>query len=441
MQRSGAVARASRWRDKNLQLSALLIVAMIIGGGGVAYGLMNLAVMLMALLVLAMNREAVTRFWTNTSTALRLLVAATLLLPALQLVPMPETLWQALPGRELAVEARDVVGISGWFPLSLAPHRTMVALVGLIVPLTVLFVSWRCGASALRTARWVVIGVGVANFLLGIVQVMGQGRLGLLYPENPMPDVLFGFFANRNTAGLFLVACLCLLANEIFDRRRARSFWLCIGIAILLALGVVLTQSRSAIALTIIPILLAVFRAGGLRLIMRRKAAIAVFTMAILVAIGIGAQSSSRLDSVAARFNQTEDARFHIWQDAAFSAQRYWPVGAGMGTFDEVFQADESLEHIGVLRAGRAHNDYLEVAIEAGVLGLALVFAWLALIAVWSWQARLSPHRWSAWSGSAICLAIALQSILDFPLRNQAMLALAALALLLVMSGTREMQE
>ena len=129
------------------------------------------------------------------------------------------------------------------------------------------------------------------------------------------------------------------------------------------------------------------------------------------------------------RFGQTtEDARAYIWEDAAYSAQRYFPVGSGMGTFDEVFQLDESLENMTLRRAGRAHNDYLEVAIEAGLPGILLVICWLALVAWLSWQARQSRDRWIAWSGSAILLAVALQSITDYPLRNHSMLAVAAFA-------------
>ena len=103
-----------------------------------------------------------------------------------------------------------------------------------------------------------------------------------------------------------------------------------------------------------------------------------------------------------------------------------------MGTFDEVFQADESLENLTQRRAGRAHNDYLEVAIESGMACVILVAAWLAAWLFLTWRARLSSDRWIAWTGSAILLAIALQSIVDYPLRNQAMLSVAALAFLLL---------
>ena len=103
-----------------------------------------------------------------------------------------------------------------------------------------------------------------------------------------------------------------------------------------------------------------------------------------------------------------------------------------MGTFDDVFQVDESLENMTLRRAGRAHNDYIEVTIEAGLPGLLLVAGWLVLLFWLSWRARSSPERWIAWSGALILLAIALQSITDYPLRNLSLLTLASYALLLL---------
>jgi O-antigen ligase len=103
-----------------------------------------------------------------------------------------------------------------------------------------------------------------------------------------------------------------------------------------------------------------------------------------------------------------------------------------MGAFDEVFQVDESLESLTKRTAGRAHNDWLELAIEAGLAGLALAVLWMVLIGWLSWRVRHSSQRWAAWSGSTFLLAIALQSITDYPLRNQTILAFAGFALLLL---------
>ncbi len=63
---------------------------------------------------------------------------------------------------------------------------------------------------------------------------------------------------------------------------------------------------------------------------------------------------------------------------------------------------------------------------------MALAACWLVLIAWLSWRTRSAPLRWAAWSGSAFLLAIALQSITDYPLRSQTILAFAGFALLLL---------
>lgn len=99
-----------------------------------------------------------------------------------------------------------------------------------------------------------------------------------------------------------------------------------------------------------------------------------------------------------------------------------------MGTFDEVFQLDESLETLYPPRAGRAHNDYLEILIEAGVLGVLMLFSWAAYIAVQAFRLfgtrAISPAFYLTIAG---CFAA--QSMIDYPLRNQALLCIAALIL------------
>lgn len=407
-----------------------------------AYGLLNLAVQLLALAVLALHREHFFAFWRRAPLGLRALVAATITIPLAALIPLPPELWTQMPGRALAIEAIEAAGHTGWRALSLDPGRTLVAALGLIVPLTVLALGWSLPRRDLVWLGWLMIMLGFVNFALGVPQVLSNGEWGLIYPENPMPGVLFGSFANRNSTGLFLVACLALLSLLPSLRPLPWFAGLRAGGMAVLATGVVLTGSRSAIVLAAIALLL------GLLVWMhsRRWGAIRPRTLIVgavgLAAMGMAAMAilpGSRAELSFDRFAQGSDARVFIWEDAAFSARRHWPVGAGMGTFDEVFQADESLENLTERRAGRAHNDYLEVAVEAGLAGLLVIAGWLILIAGWSIAARAARDSGTAWAGSAVLLAIALQSLVDYPLRNQALLALAALALvLLVRFGTGE---
>ncbi|ALE15478.1 Lipid A core-O-antigen ligase [Altererythrobacter epoxidivorans] len=429
---SSVRSRHDRWQD--WQLAGLIVIAVLAGGGGVAYGFANLAVQLVAIVVLAFNTDAQREFWARAPQPIRLLVAASLALPLVQLLPLPPAIWQALPGRELAIEAYAAARVEGWHALSVAPHRTLVSLFGLLVPLAIIVVGYSADRDTLLKACLILAALGLASFILGAMQVLGG--LGPFYPENRMPGVLFGTFANRNTTGLFLVACLSVVCLVPYVRKRLTPLGT-VTLAVLLLLGIVLTQSRSAILLAAIPIGLALLRELGgqkeKRAIVAGMAGIALAGLATIAFLSASGAQGTRLDTIASRFAETDDARSDIWTDSLASAERFAPAGAGMGTFDEVFQVDESLEHMGFKRAGRAHNDFLELAIEAGVAGLLLAAAWILLVIWLSWRARVSDERWTAWTGSTVLSAIALQSVLDYPLRTEAMMAVAAFAISLLL--------
>lgn len=406
------------------------------------YGLANLVVQLSALAILAFHREAFVSFWKSSPIALRALTAVSLLLPALYLIPLPDSLWSGLPGRDLVATSLDLIDARGWRSLSVDPARTLVALSGLIVPLVILTVGWSIPRRHLMTVGWVVVALGLACFLLGVLQVLSGGTTAVIYPERGPTGLLYGTFANRNSTGVFLVAALTLAALLPLPLSRPHPAALPVRLAIcaLLLLAIVLTRSRTAFVLAAIPIALGLARAFWASRENRgesrgRRGSLAVFGsifLALAALASVVAVAPGRIGDTLERFEATDDARVYIWEDAAYSAQRYWPIGAGMGTFDEVFQVDESLEFLTKRRAGRAHNDYIELAIEAGVPGLAIATGWLLLVGWLSWKAGRSQFRWPAWGCGAILLAIALQSITDYPLRNQTMLAVAAFALLLL---------
>ena len=418
---------------------AILLVAFAFGGGGSKYGSANLIVQLVALVAVSFHRTAFFDFWRSAPLPLRLLLGLTILLPIVHIVPLPNSLWSGLPGRELMVRSLELVNANDWATLSVDPIRTLLALSAIIAPLAILTICWSMSRDKLVTLGWLAVALGLANLALGIPQVLSNSEVGVLYPENPMPGVLFGSFANRNSTGVFLVGALALAALLPVPARFAHlGLWARPVVCALLLLAILLTRSRTAIVLTMIPLGLVAMRLVVARLgssASSRAGMLAVIP--VVLAIGtLGTTvvtSPGRVAEVVDRFEGGKtDARSFIWEDAAYSAGRYFPVGSGMGTFDDVFQIDESLENLTLRRAGRAHNDYLEVAIEAGIPGLALIAAWLATLAWLAWRARNSQDRWIAWSGGTFLLAAALQSITDYPLRNQSLLVFAAFALVLL---------
>jgi len=351
------------------------------------------------------------------------LIGATIALPLAQIIPLPGSLSTALPGRQVMKSSLDQISRSGgWMPLSFDPLRTLLALTALITPLAVLFAGWTLSRERLFDLGWMVVGLGLVTVLLGLVPLGASTDAGTIHGARAPGKLLLGTFANRNSTGLFLGFTLILAALLPAPRRHPAVLPVRLAVCVLLLVAIALTQSRTGIALAAIPVLLGIAR-GLDALRQGGKAPSAARAGAMIFA------APGRIGEAFERFEAKDDPRRFIWDDATYTAGRFWPVGTGMGTFDEIYQVDESLENLTPRRPGRAHNDYIELTIEAGAPGLVLAACWLVLIAWLSWRARSAPLRWAAWSGSAFLLAIALQSITDYPLRSQTILAFALLLL------------
>lgn len=428
---------------RELHLRVLLAAAVLLGGGGVGFALHNLVVQLIAIAALA-NLAAVRDFARIAPWPLKALVMASLTLPLLQCVPLPPALWQALPGRELVGQSLELVGRRDqWFPLSVDRNRTLVAALGLLPPIAVLVLAQGLAPERLRRVMALVVWLGLASLALGAVQLASGGTWGMLYADSGT-GILHGTFANRNSAGLFLAICLAVQLALTPARAKTAGQWLNWLVAAALAAGVLLTQSRSATALLglIFVARIAMAIAGGDAASGGRRAgrlALAVAGAIVLTAMAAALVSgSARIGATFARFALVDNVRPLVWEDALASARRFWPAGSGTGTFDEVFQVDETLEYLEEPRAGRAHNDYIELAIESGLPGLVLAAAWLVFLASHlrgaSWSSDFGPRH-----GAALAIGLVLlQSGVDYPLRNEALLCVSALVVNIISRFTHK---
>lgn len=406
---------------------SLLAIATIFGGGGVRYGMMNAIVQLSALAVLALRPSQLVDFLFRAPTQLRILATLTLLLPLAQLMPLPAFLWNALPGRTLEAQSLALIDQSRhWMTWTVDPARTLVAFIGLLAPFAILVSAGSPSRQFPPAALKWIAGLGIVNILIGTVQ-LASGRQLLNWYGGGSTTHLYGTFANHNSAGLFLVISLCALlgigTGVPTSHRIIKA-----ALAILLASGVFLTHSRSSITLLAIPaiqLLLQYLHASRERSSVKGSylAVISVVaTLGILCALAMG---NSKAGEILRRFDDLHDARPMIWQDTAVAISRYWPVGSGTGTFDEVFQIDESLENTNRHLAGRAHNEFLEILLESGVFGGFLALGWIiyALRLAFLHSYKNHPHLLAP---IAMIVAIILQSLLDYPLRNQAIMCIAA---------------
>ncbi|MXO70363.1 hypothetical protein GRI99_01790 [Altererythrobacter buctensis] len=413
------------------------------GGGGIAYGVRHAIIQLTAVAILAANPRAVGLFLSRGPRFLVVLVTATIALPLLQIVPLPPALWQELPGRDLVAKTFALAGVapSAWFPLSLDPQRTLLAFCSTLVPAAMIVIGWQLSPDHRRRLALTATAAAALAFALGVVQLTSANTFGVLQDIDAGRDIFYATFSNRNSTGMFfLLALLLVIALPL--PRRPIEFAVAGVFGSLFLIAVILTQSRTSMALLMIPIGFLVLRliaarlkpsvsvaspSGHARLAMGAGAAVLAFALAGSLLGG------GRVADSVGRFSQIDRDRLEIWEDGAYVTGVYWPVGSGTGTFDEVFQVYESLEFISPARSGRAHNDYVELAIESGAVGYVLLLGWLIWLGPACWQRRSQPDRWlgyAAWAGT-ICLA--LQSAMDYPLRNEALLCFAGLLVVLLL--------
>lgn len=449
-----AAVEDSTWDNVRVRVVGLLLLVLLaFGGGGSPSPLPELICHIATALGIAAWFLLPAAQYPGDSAAapLRAALAVCLLLvvvPILQLVPLPPALWQALPGREILRDSLAVAGVAeSWRPLSIAPLTTLASLLSLVPPLTVMLMVSRLGENARLTVITLVAGFTLVSVLLGTLQLASAGGNDWAFYGQSGGGVLLGFQANRNTqADILLCGLLALCALRGSGRpSRARPLDIAYAaLALLIVLAVLLTRSRTGIFL--IPVTLAFGLAAAIpdgwrgfasRMTWRRAAGGLTLVASGAIAALLLARTPV-LAKVVERFDFSREFRPELWTDARFAIAQFWPVGSGLGTFVQAFQPAERLEVIDPLLANRAHNEYLELALEGGI---PLLAAWAAAQAIVFARLFLTvrgnlvlarPQRLFA---MGTLVFVALHSIVDYPLRSMAMASLTALAAGLVLAA------
>lgn len=429
--------------------AVLLAAAIVLGGGGSSAPAAETALQLtFAAVLAALALSARSIGFGKLPRSAWLIAILVLALPVLHLVPLPPALWHDLPGREPIIAALGLVDSSeSWRPLSLTPSRTLAALLAMIAPTALYLIVAGLDEQARQQLLLVVAGGAVATALLGTMQVAaGESGAWRLYPETHML-YLTGFFANRNaTADLLLIGLLALAAWWAGTPREQSSPLIRLlipALAALLLLALVLTGSRMGISLflpTAMLMLIILWPAPA------RNGRRALALGGLVALAGLGAILATRipaLQPVVTRFLRDGDGRWKLWEDTSHAISQYWPVGSGIGSFQPVFIANERLEFVDPSSPVRAHNDWLEFTLEAGLAGwIVLVLVGLLLLAQ-AWrtlrqarQAMAQPTtrlaggllRAHALFGIGSLSILATHAIVDYPLRTMTLACLCAVA-------------
>lgn len=331
---------------------------------------------------------------------LGLAIAGVFVAALFQLVPLPQGTVRAVSPATVAADYRQLstkarmqpgeqspsVDVDALRRMSTAPARTVLGL-AFLAAFALLFLGCVRGLSAIGPG-------GLARAVLGLGLLVAVLELG---QKASGSDVVYGFwyppqlkgyhsapFINRNHTAGWLLMALSLSAGYfagavgkglkgVKPDWRHRILWLSspdanatvlTGVAIVvMAIAIVITASRSGSSC--LALVIAMFGWWVLRRqSSRSRRIVAVGYLAFVL---VAAASWGRLDTVLARFEQApNDVRPAIWRDTIRIIQDSPWTGTGLNTYGI------AMLHYQTVQDGfnyvEAHNDYLQLAAEGGLL-------------------------------------------------------------------------
>ena len=434
-------------------LCAFVTVAALVLGGGTRSGFLSdailqliaLPLLILSLWRLTQQQAARSRPW------LVAFCAALVLVPVLQTLPLPPSLWTELPNRKSEVEALELVGRGlPWMPVSVAPHATALAALSLIVPIAIFLGTVQLRFEERSRLSLVVIAVGLLSVFLGLSQVAQGPDSALRFFDFKNTTEAIGFFANRNHFAALLYSVTLLAAawavnalgsgggtpTERYDAAAIIALVASFTVMVMLVAAQAVARSRGGLGLTIVALL------GALVLAFtdRRGASGVTPAKVLAAAVGLAALFATQfaLYRIMERFavDPLQDSRIPFATTTIEAAWSFMPFGSGMGTFAPVYATFEKPQDIlANAYVNRAHNDVLEIWLELGVAGIALMLVflgWYAVrsIAVWRHTA-FGPREIDTLLARSATLIVGLliaHSVVDYPLRTGAMMAVFAFA-------------
>jgi O-antigen ligase len=227
----------------------------------------------------------------------------------------------------------------------------------------------------------------------------------------------YGSYINHNHyAGLIelLIPFPLVLALRGFRRAGAGIWLLRLVAAVLMAASVVLSQSRGGMfALGVELLFLAVV---WVRQFSLRKAAAGAVALAAVTAMLLARIAPEQAVS---RITDSHDpARLLIWRDSVRMFLAHPIAGSGLGTFANAFP------HYRVFFDGffvnHAHNDYAELALDTGIVGLGIAIWFLVVLYREGFRnvrrARMSEPALISTAALTGCTGLLAHSFLDFNL-------------------------
>ena len=434
---TNGVSKSSEWFDAEIvsekpsRLSAAIFVLLCVIPviSAVAYGAVDvwalgfLTIFVGAMAILWIAESFLKKeFWFSTN-PLQIPLFGLILIGLIQLLPL----------RSSNISS-DLLSIAATNSLSLDAYSTRFAVIQLIVYF-VFFAVALCfinNQKRLQRIVLVVIIFGSIMAFFGILQSLAN--LEAIYGLRPSPQAQpFASFVNRHHFAAFMEMTIGLTLALLFGKalKRDKNLLLIIA-AVIMGIALILTSSRGGFLslLGVIGFVIAAnllkkedgekatnyrrnfaFIGGGIALLLVLFGAVFLLGGDESLLRGVGLQNAQA---------DISNGRTHFWSVALKIFLDYPILGAGLNAFGTVFPQYDTQN--GIFRVEQAHNDYLQMLTEAGILGFTCITAFIFLLFKKGVQTVSkttdSFRRNTAIGALAGCFGILIHSFFDFPLRT-----------------------
>jgi O-antigen ligase len=348
-------------------------------------------------------------------------------------------LFQLLPLRSAGV-AGDLLSVPAVRSVSLAPYATRLALIHLIVYLLFFAAALISIINHNRLKKIVltIIIFGTLMAFFGIIQRLGSPEF--IYGIRPsLQAIPFGSFINQHHFAAFMEMTIALPLALLFGKAtKADKIVLLLIVILLMGAAILLTSSRGGI-ISLFGVLAFVITANLLSkndadvdseisktgkygrnfALLGGGAALLLVLFGFVLLLG-GDQALLRGTGLDSAAGDVSSGRIHFW-GVAFEIFKDYPIfGSGLDSFGTVFPNYDTWG--GQFRVEQAHNDYLQILSDAGVLGFTCVAAFIILLFKQGFRvvgaAKSRFHRNTAIGALAGCFGVLIHSFFDFPLRT-----------------------
>lgn len=343
---------------------------------------------------------------------------------------------QLLPLRNVNISS-DLLAIPATNSLSLDAYSTRFGIIQLIVYVVFFAAAFVFINSQKRLRRIVSIFIvfGAIMAFFGILQSLAD--LESIYGLRPSAQAKpFASFINRHHFAAFMEMTIGLTIALLFGKalKKDKNLLLIIA-AVIMGIGLILTSSRGGF-LSLLGVIGFVITLNLLKKqdgekvektnnYRRYFAFIGGGITLILVVVGAvfllgGDQSLLRGTGLQNAQTDISSGRTHFWSVALKVFFDYPIFGVGLNAFGTAFPQYDTWN--GNLRIEQAHNDYLQMLTEAGIIGFICIAAFIFLLFKKGLQTISQStdnfRRNIAIGALAGCFGILIHSFFDFPLRT-----------------------